>query len=299
MKNKRQIAFNKQYTLFFILGVFLLILSVTSFCEGDTGFGIGLGLVSALFLVGAPIFLPCFYLYDKEGVTLVYLYLPNERYLWKNVYEIRVIDDDTHSNRKSLLFFLVYKITGDVEGKQRFYMDGHIQKSFRNKRLIQKYWDGTITGYFDDEIEECKAWRKRHKDKKQKQIKQQFTDEILPMERSVRSEIRQALKHEICCAQNLGLTLCIEYYYVTDDLTKHNSRPNAAYTYTVLATLTPQNASEKKHTIRTEAELVRVDLCKKGYQGTVDQTAIMHFQASLYDILNKIQTQGLDSLIKP
>ena len=287
MKNKRQIAFNKQYTLFYSLGIFLLILSITSFLEGDTGFGIGLGLVSALFLIGTPILLPCFYLYDKEGVTLVYLYLPNERYLWKNVYEIRVIDDDTHSHRRSLFFFLVYKITGDVEGKQRFYMDGHIQKSFRNKHLIQKYWDGTITGYFDDEIEDFKAWRKRRKDKKQKQIAQHFCDEILPMERKARADLRLSLQCAENTAKQMGLILHTEYRYRTDDQKRWNSRPKANYTYTVSVTLSHPN---EKSLLCTEAELLKVSLAKNGYHAIPDEEVYEKISRSLLDFLEKTKT---------
>ena len=34
-------------------------------------------------------------------------------------------------------------------------MNGNMRKSFRNKKLLEQYWDGTITGYM---FENVKKW---------------------------------------------------------------------------------------------------------------------------------------------
>ena len=45
-------------------------------------------------------------------------------------------------------------------------MNGYIRKTFRTKYLLEKYWDGTITGYL---FEDVKNWiNKRKKRKKSK-----------------------------------------------------------------------------------------------------------------------------------
>ena len=297
MKNKRQIAFNKVFTLFIILGILILLVSISCFSEGDIGFGIGMCIVAGLFLIGAPILLPCYYLYDKEGVTLVYVYMPNERYLWKNIYEIRVIDDDTHSNRKALFFFLVYKITGDVEGKKRFYMDGHIQKSFRNKRLIQKYYDDKIIGYFDDEIEDFKAWRAKRKNKKQKQNQMNFAAEIPRIERKLRTDLHNSLQCDINAAQKLGLTLRIEYRYVTKQGTL-NSRPKTDYTYTALVNIAHPNEREKTKKLCMEVKLLSVQLKETDYHFVIHDKERNAFLESLFNTFLAIEQTSFEDYMQ-
>lgn len=74
---------------------------------------------------------------------MYYVFLPNERYLWRNIRAIEVSDDGTNSSQSpwfDLLFGKVFAISGHVEGELHFYMNGHIRKSWRTKRLLEEYW---------------------------------------------------------------------------------------------------------------------------------------------------------------
>ena len=146
-----------------------------------------MGVAALICIVPAAIFTPYCYAFDSKGVSLRYIFLPVECYLWKDIHAIEVEDITTNSGRSTTIldvfFAHVSCIRGKNVGKIRFYMNGHIGKSFRTKHLLEKYWDGTITGYL---LEDVKKWFHKRKTKKQSMIKVHVTDEIVPMERDVR-----------------------------------------------------------------------------------------------------------------
>lgn len=164
MNKKHQFALNRLFYLFVIMGIVFGYFAVTSLLEQETTLGIVLGIFS-LFFVFVPIFaMPYCYRFDNEGVSICYLFFPNERYLWGNIHTITVEEDSSSSDHPfwDLLFSRVFKIKGRVEGERRPYMQGHIQKSHRTKRLLEQYWDSTITGYFGEGIEAwCMTRRKK------------------------------------------------------------------------------------------------------------------------------------------
>ena len=91
-KIKKQIALNKLFNFFMIIGALLVWICIESLLEGDVWLSIALGLAALLFLIIPSIFTPYCYLFDSEGVSLCYVFLPVERYLWKNIYSIEVSD---------------------------------------------------------------------------------------------------------------------------------------------------------------------------------------------------------------
>lgn len=203
---RKQFALNKLFNLLIVVGLFLAWFSVELFMDDDIAWGVGLGIAALLIMVGSALFAPFCYAFDREGVSLCYVFLPTERYLWKNIYAIEVEDISTGTRATMFDFFYasVFSISGRNEGKQRFYMEGHIRKSFRTKYLLEKYWDGTITGYL---FEGVKKRINKRRTKKQSQTKTHLTDEIVPMERELRAESKKWLTPFLAQAKQYDLEI--------------------------------------------------------------------------------------------
>ena len=88
--------------------------SIAFFTENDIAWGLGLGVTALLIIVIPAIFTPYCYIFDNEGVSLCYVFLPCERYLWNDVYAIEVQDTSTTTDVFDLLFAYVFKIKGIV-----------------------------------------------------------------------------------------------------------------------------------------------------------------------------------------
>lgn len=86
---------------------------------------------------------PVGYFFDREGCTICYAFLPNERYRWSKIENIDIEDDIDRSLESLILNLLltskVYILQGEPEGKKRFYMKGHVRKSKKTRRLLLKY----------------------------------------------------------------------------------------------------------------------------------------------------------------
>lgn len=299
MKQKRQTALNRSFNLFVITGALLLLGAYAMLSGDEMGWGIGMGIAGLLFLVPPAILMPYGYLFDSEGVSIRYLLLPQERYLWKNIYAIEVSDDAFVSSPKTaiydLLFSGVFSVSGPVEGEARFYMQGHIRKSRRTKRLLERYWDGTITGYLWDDT---KAWWNKRVRKKQKQIEQHLTDEIVPMERDARAKARPCIRSFAKQAAPLGLVCRTEYLYITKDLMQRKSRPAEGYTYTVLVEMSRRGETDADKIVRVSADLLYVRLGRTAYKGVENPYAVTELQGFLTDTLNEIQTNGIEAYCK-
>ena len=158
IKKKRQFALNRLFNHLIIVGLILLWVSIECFADKDFAYGIGFGIASLLFIILTSIFTPFCYSFDEDGVSLCYVFLPTERYLWKNVSFIYVLNTSTTARTYfiDVFYATVFLIGGENEGEDRFYMKGHIRKSFRTKRLLEKYWDGT--GYKDKDYKEYEGY---------------------------------------------------------------------------------------------------------------------------------------------
>ncbi len=167
MNKRKQFALNKLFNFCVVLGLFFAWGSIALFMDNDNAWGWGFGIVALLLIVLPAIFTPYCYAFDSEGVSLCYVFLPVERYLWKDIHAIDVedksINSASHANIVEFFYAYVFSIRGMPVGESRFYMNGHIRKSFRTKYLLEKYWDGTITGYL---FEDAKKWFNKRKEKK-------------------------------------------------------------------------------------------------------------------------------------
>lgn len=260
---KREIALNKLFNLFIFLGVVCGLIARVSISEADKGFSIGFSIATIAFIVFPVLFMPCCYLFDAEGVTLKYVFFTNERYLWKNIHKITVEYDGPNTTKGgffTLFYSHVFQIKGKNENENKFYMEGKIRKSFRTKYLLEKYWDGTITGYFFENA------KKRFNIKKEKN-KTHLTDEIVPMEREARAKARALIEPLLAKANQYGYVLSYAFIYVTDDLKESRSRPKEDYTYSMLVKVNRNGDPREKEVELFSIELLYVHLGKTKYRG--------------------------------
>lgn len=267
-----------------LLGGFLAWMAVSFIHEGAIGAGIGSGAVALGVIIIVLLLMPWGYRFDQKGITICYLFLPSERYLWRNIRSIEVF----YERRGPATF----RLEGRLEGKERFYMDGKIHKNRRTKRLLETYWDGTITGYF---FEDLRKWWQKRKNKKENEINRHRTDEVVPMERTVRAETRSALA--LCDAQasQLGLKLRIKFYYETEDLEEVNSRPQGDYVYSALIELCRPGETDESKIITISAGLLHVRLGKTAYRGVKDDDALMNLRDELTQMLEEVRKNGFDA----
>ena len=297
MKNKKQFALNKLFNFCLVLGLLCAWCSINFFCDNDKAWGWGFFVASLIFIVPASIFTPFCYSFDTEGVSLCYIFLPTERYLWKDIYSIEVEVKSFDSSRASLfeLFYaFVFSINGTNVGKKRFYMNGHIRKSFRTKYLLEKYWDGTITGYL---LEDVKKWFSKRSKKKQTQIKTYLTDEVVALEKEAKAETSEWLKPFTAQAKQYDFDIKSKYLYVTNDFEDLNYRPNKGYTYTLVSEIARFNETDETRIVEVSVDLVYVRLGKSAYRGVKNKHLKEELESNFSDVLNEIMQNGIESLI--
>lgn len=299
MKNKKQYALNKLFNTLVILGLILAWGSIYYFIHNDYALGFGFGAAALIFIVLPSIFTPYCYAFDSEGVSICYVFLPKERYLWKNIRAIEVEDKTINYSSKSnifdFLFATVFSIEGAPVGKRRFYMDGHIRKSFRTKYLLEKYWDGTITGYM---FEDLKNWFNKRKAKKQAEIKEHLTDEVAPMEQEMRRQAKDLLKPFVAEAKQYNLEIKSKYYYITSDGEELHYRPKENYTFTLISEISRFNERDENRIVTLSIDLLYVRLGKTAYRAVKNELIEEEFKYTFSDTLNEIYKSGIEAYCK-
>ena len=146
MKNKHQYALNRLFFCFILIGLFFAV-TVAPLAMEEISLGIIMGMIATGLLVTPLILMPYCYRFDTDGITLRYLFVKNERYLWKNVRTVTV-----HTESKSIGVSNYFELEANPEGNRLFYMEGHVRKSGRTQRLLETYWQKKITGYYYEEL---------------------------------------------------------------------------------------------------------------------------------------------------
>lgn len=283
MIKKTKIACNWLPILLILCGAFLGLMSYGMFSYGEIGMGIGCAVCALAFVAGPLIFMPIYYRFDGEGLTFCYLIFPNEQYLWKKIREIEV-----RYEPKSPTSF---RLTARPEGKKRFYMDGKVIKTLRTKRLLEQYWDGTITGYM---FEDVRNWFRKRRQKKEMQVRQHLTDEVVAMERQAREEARSVLALYESMASQMGLELKTKYCYIDEQFEESNSRPQSNYTYTVLVELSQPKETDENRIIFTCGDLLHVRLGRTAYRGVRDEDALPELRLELDEMFKEVRQKGLE-----
>ncbi|MBE6542981.1 MAG: hypothetical protein E7675_01130 [Ruminococcaceae bacterium] len=289
IKAPRQFAMDKQFNAFVVLGLATIALGAFSFDENDIGFFVFLMLLGTFFIAGGAFAIPYGYFFDKDGVSVMYVFYSEERYLWRNIYYIMATYDSLSSRNPilDLVFSQVFEIGGDVEGKHRFYMNGHIRKSRRTRKLIEKYWDGRIT----KEGENTKK-----KSKKAKELKL-LSDEVAALERQVRAESRRWVEAFKGKAESLGLEIRSEYIYITPNFDERKSRPNSPYKYTMILEICNIGEKDEDKIILIDADLINVRLGKRAYRGVINKKAEAEFYSIMEQTLDEIRKNGIEGIL--
>ncbi len=279
---KKRFCFDRWFNIFIILGsifVFTAIVGLSNTEIDDNGVCIGMLIVGAIMIIAPTILHPCGYIFDNDGITIYYLLMQNERYLWKNIYNIEILH---HPKQRT-----VFHIYGESEANERFYMNGDITKTFLTKYYLNKYWDGEISGYLIDEIKDW--WYKR----KAKQAKNQYsTEEIAAKEREARKAFRENLEPFTERAELLGLEIKLKYLYENDDLKLFNSRPKEKYDY--IANIELIRRLDLKST-ELSLYLLKASISKNGYKGAIQKNDIDEFTEYLNDVFADIEKNGFDA----
>ncbi len=291
---KRQIALNKFFNFCLVLGSLLCWGGINLLCNGETAWGIGVSAAGVLCIVSVAIFTPFCYSFDSEGVSLCYVFFPTERYLWKDIHAVTVESIKIGAKATIFDFFYewVFHLKGKTVGKSRFYMSGNIRKSFRTKYLLQKYWDGTITGYL---FEDVKKWYNKRKTKKQTQIEMHYTDEVVVKEREIRADVRKWIQPFTDEAKQLGLEIKTEFLYITSDFEEWKSRPREGYTYTVVGTIARFNETDEDRMVVFSVDLLYTRLGKTAYRGVCNEHANEELQVTLSDTFGEIKQHGFEA----
>ncbi len=296
MNKRKQIALNKLFNFFMLCGLFLTWVAVEMFFGKDYIWSIVAALCALLFIIIPAIFTPYCYAFDSEGVSLCYVFLPVERYLWKDIYAIEVDDISigtrARANIFDLLYASVFSIKGTNVGETRFYMKGNIRKTFRTKHLLEKYWDGKIKGYL---FEDLKEHIDKRKAEKQSYIKDHMKDEIVPMEREIRAEVREWLEPLTAQANQYDLDIKAEYFYVTEDFEELKYRPKEKYTYTLIAEIAHFGETNEDRIVVISVDLLFVRLGKKAYLGVKNKHAKKELEDIVSEVLSEINKNGIEA----
>ena len=292
---KKQYALNKLFNFCFIVGLFFGWGSIGLFLEGDIPWGLGFAIIALLFIVPASIFTPYCYAFDSEGVSLRYIFLPVERYLWNDIHSITV-DEIEHSSHNTISFESIYNsvfsIKGTNVGPLKFYMNGRIRKTFRTKYLLEKYWDGEITGYM---FEGFQKWKRERKRQKQADTQMYLTSEVIPMEQEARELTREWIKPYVIQAEQHNLYIKTNYYFVTKDFEELNARPKEGYTYTLVAEIARFHEKDEDRIVVLSIDLVYVRLGKTAYRGVKNSALQEEFEQTFSEVLNEIYKNGIDA----
>lgn len=288
---KAQYAINKLVLAFFLMGIILLMISMVAFGEGSIGIGIGMAFFGALFFIIPICFMPLYYRFDSDGVSLKYLFLSEERYLWKNVRSIHLTDDSTRTSIFNI-FFMVFQINGQVEGKHLRHMEGKIQKSIRTKHLIEKYWDGKVEGYLIDDI---KDHINRRKAKKSIRSGKYSAETVSKDERYARESIREKIKPYVSRAATMDLELRYKFVYVTDDLEESNSRPKEKYEFTAMVEISRKSETNEDMILCADSALLTVKLGKNEYISSKRKGAYRDLTEQLDILFDEIEKTGFEA----
>lgn len=174
-------------------------------------------------------------------------------------------------------------------------MSGYIRKTFRTKHLIEKYWDGKISGLF---LEEVKDWFRARKHKKEWEIKAHLTDEVAPMEREVRAEAKELLEPFVAQAKQYDLDIKSKFLYITKDFKELKSRPKEGYTYTLVSEISHFDETDENRIVVVSVDLLYVRLGKKAYRGVKSNVLKEELEFTYSDVLNEIYKNGIEIYCK-
>ncbi len=245
----------------------------------EKGAGIFFAVLLVIGFIGL-LFKPCYYSFDKDAVTIHYLLLKKEKYLWKNIKSVKFKYHSEYSARDVIfLSNYVFEIEGKVEGEEKWYMKHYVRKSRKTKKLMEHYWDEI----FESDFAKFKKKVRKKQIEKQKQIDAHFADEVVKAEREVRARLRECAKPYIEKAREHNLYIKLRFYYVTENGKELTSRPEEWYAYTAYAEISYIGETDEDKKVFADEELLYVKLGKNGYK----YTEVKGFEESFKDVLEE------------
>ena len=276
---KRKFALNPMFMFGLLSGFACLVIGILVLIAGKST-GLGALILALLFLLVVWL-TPACYVFDPDSVTCVYLFLTNERYLWKRISKISL---ETSSGRYQMKY---YQIKGVPEGQPKRHMNGEIHKTFRTKRLLHLYWDGDIEN------------EKKPKSKRRlasKHATEQFDDKaVKALERDVRAKVRSALEPILDRAVENGFHPYVEYFYVIPNGDRLRSRPEQGYVYEALVTITEEGEEDSRKKVQVSEELIHVRKGRSGYVGVESEKGTEDLKWLLSDTLDTILQNGIEA----
>ncbi|MBQ8309775.1 MAG: hypothetical protein IJX80_02025 [Clostridia bacterium] len=134
----RVLALNTHLVFYMLMTLLFLTLSVGCFHEREIGIGIILLLVSFLG-VFVSVISPVCYLFSAKSVTIVYVLGDREIISWLQVRDVVLYGSFLSKHDPLPYYHLSYG-----HKKTKFYVNGEIVKTRKTKRLMKKYYKGTI-----------------------------------------------------------------------------------------------------------------------------------------------------------
>ena len=288
MNNKKQVVLNFKFYFIIIIGSLMLWLGIHFLTTKATEACLFCGILGLFFTVIPLICVPSHFIFESEGITFNYLFLKNERYLWKNIYKISAEIDSSGSNHYIFdsIFSKIYKIDGNVEDEKKVYMNGHLSRNVFTKKLLEKYWDGSITGTSEK------------KNKKKQTAKTYDTTEISALEREVKSNVSTLMERYSANAKQYNLKLKKSFAYVTENFDKLSSRPQENYTYTLVVEISHFGETDPKRVVLVSVDLLYAHLGKSAYKGVININLENDLIDYVEDVLNEIYQNGINVYCK-
>lgn len=291
--DEKQRAVNKWFVFWTLISIGAVLFGSAFINSEESSLGIFGFVAGAFFFIVAIVTEPVFYVFESESVSLIYVFRKKECYLWKNVRSIR---ESYHSLGYGGTLSIptpseiVFLLDGKVEGEEKWYMRGYVRKSFRTKKLMEKYWGVVEESDFSKIKKKIEKWQ----GKKQKQIDAHFTDEAVKCEREARAKIREATKPGIEKAKSHNIDIKVKFYYVTSSGEELTSRPDEGYRYTACAEISYIGETDEDRIVVTDEDLLFVRFSKTGYKCTENKKSAESFSNTLQEVVETICEKGIE-----
>ena len=146
MEKEQKKAFNTDIIVYAVL--LLILIAMALFFWMDSENNKVLSIVCFAFCA-VPIFAfvisPTVFVFDREGITIVYLLGMEERILWGQIRSVSERGSWWHRGRGGGM--PAFEISYPRRGKYPFFMDLCVTRNRRTKRLFKEYYKGDIEKY--------------------------------------------------------------------------------------------------------------------------------------------------------
>lgn len=245
---KKSFALDSRLFLFVLCLLFAGLMTVISLQDGEKGFSLFCGMLTLMFVFGV-ITAPKLYIADEEGLSIYYLPFVKEYFKWNDIKRIKI----KKSNSRSIIFDFLWREYEIVPTKEKRYKgskyhsifhSSEISRTFLTKRMIEKYWEGTIE---DDSL----SWfKKRFSNKESGKIKYELT-EVKEKEKWARQSLKQIVMQYERKAELHGKTIDASCTYFIDD-DDFSNRPQENYSYVAEVFVEKENDEERSFYIKQE-----------------------------------------------